>query len=136
MNQHVKYGRASDAYRSAAVTTSPLSAVVMLYDAAINGLKRTVSALEEKRFEEAFKNLERATTILRALCHNLDFQKGGAFAERMRDTYVALIMSALNSYGKPDAAARFQKLIVALTGLRDSWADVRTQMSRTQSTRP
>jgi len=108
MNQHMKHSHASNAYRSAAVATSPLSAVVMLYDAAINGLKRTMASLEEKRFEDAFKNLERATTILRALCHNLDFEKGGAFAERMRDTYVTLIMSALHAYGKPDAAARFQ----------------------------
>lgn len=135
MNQHMKHSHATNAYRSAAVATSPLSAVVMLYDAAINGLKRTMASLEEKRFEDAFKNLERATTILRALCHNLDFEKGGAFAERMRDTYVTLIMSALHAYGKPDAAARFQKLIAALTDLRDSWAEVRMQRSKAQSTR-
>lgn len=136
MSQHVKFGRASDAYRSAAVTTSPLSAVVMLYDAAITGLGRTVISLEEKRFEDAFKNLERSTAILRALCHNLDFEKGGAFAERMRDTYVSLIMSALHSFGKPDAADRFKRLIAALMELRDAWADVRAQLARPQSTTP
>lgn len=136
MNQHARYNLANNAYRSAAVTTSPLAAVVMLYDAAIASFGRTITALEQRQFEEAFNHLDRATTILRGLCYNLNFEKGGAFAERMRDTYISLIMSALNSLGKPDAVPRYRKLIAALTGLREAWADVRVQVSKTQSTRP
>lgn len=135
MSQHLIYGRASTAYRSAAAMTSPLGAIVMLYDAAIIGLAQTAASLNEKHFEDAFNSLERATTILRALCHNLDFEKGGAFSERMRDTYMSLIMAALHSFGKPDSVARLNRLIAALTGLRDAWADVRHQMAREQSTR-
>lgn len=136
MSQNFQHGLAHNAYRSAAITTSPLAAIVMLYDTAIARLGRTVTLIEGKQFEEAFINLERAVAILRGLCHNLDFEKGGAFAERMRDTYLALIMSALGAFRKPDAPARFKRLIEALTGLRDAWADVRVQMAQKKFTSP
>jgi flagellar protein FliS len=135
MNQHVKFGHAANAYRSAAIATSPLNAIVMLYDAAISGLSRTTVALEQKRFDEAFSHLDRAMAILRGLCHSLDFEKGGAFAERMRDTYLALIMSGLHAFGKPDAQERFGKLIAALVGLRDAWIEVRAGLARPQAGR-
>ena len=136
MKQQFNYSVAANAYRSAAVTTSPLAGVVMLYDGAIAGLTRVVAAIEQRRLDEAFSHLDRTTTILRGLCHSLDFEKGGAFAERMRDTYIRLIMSGLHAFGKPDATVRFGKLIAALTSLRDAWADVRVQQARNAQTKP
>lgn len=135
MNGNANYSRATSAYRSAAVAVSPLSAVVMLYDGVIVGLRRTVVAVERKCPEDAFNNLHNATTILRGLCHNLDFERGGKFAERMRDTYISLIMSALNSLGKPDAVARFNKLIDAITTLRDAWAELRVRQAEADRTK-
>jgi flagellar secretion chaperone FliS len=129
MNQ-AAYQHAASAYRTAAVTTSPLTAIVMLYDAALVALARSKVDIEAKRLDQAFAHLQRATTILRGLCHNLDFERGGAFAERMRDTYLALILAALHAFNRPDAAAQLQKLIVAITALRDAWVDVRAQLSK------
>ena len=124
------YSRATDAYRSAAITVSPLGKVVMLYDGVNVALRRTVFAIEQKRPEEAFQHLHQATVILRGLCHSLDFESGGAFAERMRDTYMRLIFSALNAFGKPDALIRLNKLIVAIDGLRDAWSEIRVRQAR------
>lgn len=130
MAQQAMFSMAAGLYRTTAATTSPLAGVVMLYDRVIAELGRTVMALERKRLDQAFGHLEAATTILRGLCHNLDFDKGGALAERMRETYMRLILSALHSLGKPDAIARFNKLIAAVTDLRDAWADVRVQQAK------
>ncbi|MBI1203228.1 MAG: flagellar protein FliS [Rhodopseudomonas sp.] len=127
MNGHANYSRATNAYRSAAVTVSPLGKVVMLYDGVIVSLRRAAAAVDRKCPEDAFNNLHDATTILRGLCHSLNFERGGQFAERMRDTYISLIMSALNSLGKPDAVARLNKLINAVTELRDAWAELRVR---------
>lgn len=127
MTQHVSYSQATNSYRSVAATTSPLAGIVMLYDGVIAELSRTIAAMQQKKLDTAFGHLEKATVILRGLCHNLDFARGGALAERMRDTYVRLILSALHSFGKPDAVARLTKLIRAVTDLRDAWADVRVQ---------
>lgn len=130
MTNQTTYSQAANVYRKTAVTVSPLAGVVMLYDGVIAELTRTIAALEQARLDRAFGHLETATTILRGLCHNLDFEKGGALAERLRDTYVRLILSALNSLGKPDAISRYQKLIIAITGLRDAWAEVRVQQTK------
>lgn len=130
MTQHANYTQVANSYRRSAVTTSPLTGVVMLYDGVIAELSRTIAALQQKKLDQAFGHLNTATTILRGLCHNLDFARGGALAERMRDTYVRLILSALHAFGKPDAVARLTKIRQAVTTLRDAWTDVRVQQAR------
>jgi flagellar secretion chaperone FliS len=135
MAQHATYSHAATLYRATAATTSPLAGIVMLYDGVIRELSRTIAAIEQKRLDAAFSHVELATTILRGLCHNLDFERGGPFAERMRDTYVRLIMSTLHSLGKPDAIVRFNKLIGAVAKLRDAWADVRIQHAKAAAER-
>ena len=130
MTQLANFSHAANVYRTAAAAVSPLAGVVMLYDGVIAELSRTIVSLQEKKRDEAFNHLDRATTILRGLCHNLDFERGGSFAERMRDTYVRLILSALNCFSKPDAVAQLAKLIDGITDLRNAWADVRIQQMK------
>lgn len=130
MTQDASYRHAASAYRSVAATTSPLTSVVMLYDAALTDLVRAVAALQEQRLDRAFVHLNRTMTILRGLCHSLDFERGGAFAERMRDTYMRLILSGMHAFNKPDAADQLKKLVVAIEGLRDAWVDVRSQLAK------
>lgn len=135
MAQQAMFSMAASIYRTTAATTSPLAGIVMLYDRVIAELGHTIIALEGRRLDQAFGHLETATTILRGLCHNLDFDKGGALAERMRETYMRLILAALHSLGKPDAVARFNRLIAVITDLRNAWADVRVQQAKADSAR-
>jgi flagellar protein FliS len=116
--------QAAQAYRGAAATVSPLNAVVLLFDGAILFLQKTIEAAEHKRFEESHGHLIRATSILRGLSHHLNFDRGGALAERLFQTYNALIVSSLASFGRPDAAQRYRKIIAALTDLRNAWKSV------------
>jgi flagellar protein FliS len=118
---------AANAYRNAAVVVSPLAGVVMLFDGVVLNLRRTVSAIEARHPEEAFNHLNRAVTILRGLSGQLDFVRGGSVAKRMHETYVRLIMSALNSFGKADSVVRYGKLIDGVLALRDAWSAVRRQ---------
>ena len=124
------YHPAAASYRNAAVLASPLTSVVMLYEGVIVELSRTIAAIQHKKLDEAVGHLEKAAVILRGLCHNLDFVRGGVLAERMRDTYVRLILSALHAFGKPDAVAHLTKIRLAVTTLRDAWIDVRVQQAR------
>lgn len=135
MNHHANFGQAANAYRSVATAVSPLAKVVMLYDGVILGLRRAVAAVEKKCPEEAYNNLNHATIILRGLCHNLDFERGGKFAERMQETYIRLIMSALHAFGKPDAVARLNKLIDAIGELRDAWSELRVRQVEAERTK-
>ncbi len=124
MTQTMNAHRAAQAYRGAAMTISPLKAVVLLFDGAILSLQKTIEAAENKRFEESHDHLVKATTILRGLSHHLNFDKGGALADRLFRTYNGLIVSSLASFGRPDAAQRYRKIIAGLTDLRNAWMSV------------
>lgn len=115
---------ANQAYRGAATTVPPLKAVSMLLGGAITFLQKALAAQEARRFEEGHEHLMKATAILRGLSHNLDFVNGGAVAERLFQTYNALILASLNAYGRPHARQSFQRIIAALAELREAWESV------------
>jgi flagellar protein FliS len=119
--QNSNASQATRAYRTASVAVPPLKALVMLYDGAIMFLQKAIQAAEARRFEESHDHMIRATAILRGLSHNLDFERGGAMAERLHKTYHALIMACLRSFGRPDASVCYHRIIASLTELRDAW---------------
>ncbi len=84
--QHQANFQAAQAYRQAAVAVPPLRAVVMMIDGAITALQKSVTASEEKKFEESHDLMIRATAILRGLSHNLNFDRGGEVAEGLHTT--------------------------------------------------
>jgi flagellar protein FliS len=98
--------------------------MVMLYGGAITFLQKSLDAQDARRFEEGHEHLTRATAILRGLSHNLDFVRGGAVAEHLYQTYNALILACLRSYGKPHARESFRRIMTSLAELRDAWAFV------------
>jgi len=122
--------RANQAYRGAAVTVPPLRAVAMLCGGAIILLQRSVEAQEARRFEEGHESLMRATAILRGLSHHLDFVRGGAVAERLYQTYNALILACLRSYCRPNARESFARIIASLSDLREAWEYVDKNLTR------
>lgn len=123
MNNAMAY-MANQAYRGTATTVPPLKAVSMLLGGTITFLQKSVAAQEARRFEEGHEHLMKATAILRGLSHNLDFTKGGAVAERMFQTYNALILASLKAYGRPHARESFRRIIAGLTELREAWEQV------------
>lgn len=112
---------ANQAYRGAATTVPPLKAVSMLLGGAITFLQKALAAQEARRFEEGHEYLLKATAILRGLSHNLDFTNGGAVAERLYQTYGALILASLKAYGRPHARESFGRIIAGLTEMREAW---------------
>jgi flagellar protein FliS len=122
--------RANQAYRGAAVTVPPLKAVIMLLNGAITFLQRSSQAQQAKRFEEGYEHLTRATAILRGLSHHLDSTHGGAMAERLYRTYNSLIVACLRSYGRPQAAENYRRIIVSLSELREAWEFVDVASAR------
>ncbi len=131
MTQNSFAYRANQAYRGAAVAVPPLKAVAMLLDGAIASLQRAVEAQEARRFEEGHGHLMRATSILRGLSHHLDFNRGGALAERLYQTYSALIMACLRAYGRPRARENFGRIVKSLTELREAWQYVDATVAKT-----
>ena len=123
MNNAMAY-MANQAYRGTATSVPPLKAVSMLLGGTITFLQKSVAAQEARRFEDGHEHLMKATAILRGLSHNLDFAKGGDVAERLFQTYNALILASLKAYGRPHARESFGRIIAALTELREAWEQV------------
>ncbi|WP_219681991.1 flagellar export chaperone FliS [Bradyrhizobium canariense] len=115
---------ANQAYRGAATTVPPLKAISMLLGGTITFLQKSVAAQEARRFEEGHEYLMKATAILRGLSHNLDFTRGGAVAERMFQTYNALILASLKAFGRPRARENYERIVAGLTELREAWEQV------------
>jgi flagellar secretion chaperone FliS len=126
---------ANQAYRGAAVVAPPLKSVIMLLNGAISFLQKSLRSQQEKRLEEGFEHLTRATAILRGLSYHLDSTRGGEMTQRLYETYNSLILACLNSYGRPKAAENFQRIIGALTQLREAWEFVETAKKATAAVR-
>ena len=124
MSESFSAYRAAQAYRGVSVMVSPLKAVVMLLDGAITLLKKAIEAGEAKQLEESHNHIMRTTAILRGLSQHLNVEKGGALADRLSKTYDSLILVCLRSFGQPDAARRYRRIISSLTELRDAWSSV------------
>lgn len=126
--------QATQAYRSASVAVPPLKAIIMLFDGTIMFLQKSVAAFEARRFEESHDHMIRATAILRGLSHNLDFDRGGAVAERLHKTYQALILASLRSFGRSDAPECYRRIMASLAELRDAWRFVAAETTKAAAT--
>jgi flagellar secretion chaperone FliS len=124
MTQNAMAQRASQAYRGAAIAVPPLRAVIMLLNGASTYLQKSVQAQEACRFEEGHEHLTRATAILRGLSYHLDVTRGGAVAERLFQTYNALIIASLRCYGRPHMRENVQRLVASINELREAWETV------------
>ncbi|WP_320109692.1 flagellar export chaperone FliS [Rhodopseudomonas sp. P2A-2r] len=130
MMQHQPNFHAAQAYRSASTAVSPLRAVIMMIDGAIGFLNKSIKAGEDGQFEDSHNHMIRATAILRGLSHNLNFEKGGEVAEGLHTTYHALIMACLRSYGRPNSAHAYRRIIASLKEMRDAWIFVALQPAK------
>lgn len=125
-------GQASAAYRQAARAVHPTVAVVKCYDEALLALTQAIRAREAGEHEQCFSKVLRTATVLRGLQHCLDFNKGGAVAERLNGVYRSYILALHLNYGKPDVVARYRTLMDGLIELRDAWAGIAGMRPYTQ----
>jgi|GEM_PF-1454118 len=112
------------AYRNAAIQVTPIVAVVKLYDEALRRIRRAMQDTRDRKIEDAYINISRASLILRGLSSNLRFDKGQELAEILKQTYVANMIALHTSFGKPDAVERYERIAAGLTELRNAWAEI------------
>ena len=115
----------ASAYQAAQLTTTPpLQALVLLYDAAIRHMRLFLVATENKDAPLQLEETKKAVRILEGLNQALDMEKGGTVAVRLRDTSGAVSVALYRCVGRPEAAEACEKLIRAVSTLRDAWAEI------------
>ncbi|WP_346908239.1 flagellar export chaperone FliS [uncultured Roseibium sp.] len=126
----IRMNQAISAYRQASTAVPPLSALVLLFDEALNALILASRHTRQGEYEQANLRTQRAIAILRGLRQNLDLEKGGDFARQLCDAYTRNIFALNASIGKKDAVERYRKLATGLLDLRNAWSELTTLSER------
>lgn len=122
MTDNLNY--ALNAYRSAATHVPPIVAVVRLYDEVLQRIWHAIKDTQARRVEDSYINITKACLVMRGLSRNLDFDQDPEMANVLKSTYIANMIELHTAFGKPDAPARFLRVMEGLLDLRNAWANV------------
>jgi flagellar protein FliS len=113
--------KALNAYGQAEETIPPAKQIVMLYDGVLRHIANAQSAVIERRINDRFMAVQKATLILEALQSCLDHENGGEIAPQLDRLYNHYIFR-LQAINLEDDPAICDELSAQITELRDSWA--------------
>jgi len=115
---------AISAYQTAAMTTPPLQAVVLLYDGILVRLHNAATAAGQGDYGRQYDETTRAIAILRGLLAALDLGRGGSLARGLAETYRVNMQALLACVGQKDARSRLATIAGGLRRLRNAWAEI------------
>lgn len=106
--------------RNQVLTADPLNLVVMCYNGAIEKLKIVKVKIEEHKYEEKAKALEKFLDIISELMAALNFEKGGEIAKNLNAIYAYIYRRVSEAEINKDLKA-FDEAIGILEELREAW---------------
>jgi flagellar secretion chaperone FliS len=111
-------------YREAAVRgASPLRLVILLYEQAIEDLRRAQAAHGRKDLETRTREIKHALLVLGHLQSSLDKERGGQVAENLERFYSQVRIGLLEAQSK-QSASLIEKQIALLMQVREAWCRV------------
>lgn len=113
--------KALNAYGQAEETIPPAKQIVMLYDGVLRHIANARSAVLERRINDRFMAVQKATLILEALQSCLDHDNGGDIAPQLDRLYNHYIFR-LQAINVEDDPAICDQLAAQIGELRESWA--------------
>jgi flagellar protein FliS len=97
--------------------------VLYLYDAAIRSCRKAVDAMESGRPVERWKWFDRAMVAVSELAGALDFEQGGAVAQRLNAIYSFLLRSLISA-NKSNDPVHVHGCLAVLRTLRAAWEQI------------
>lgn len=113
--------KALNAYGQAEETIPPAKQIVMLYDGVLRHIANARLAIAERRINDRFMAVQKATLILEALQSCLDHEQGGDIAPQLDRLYNHYIFR-LQAINVEDDQAICDELAAQIGELRESWA--------------
>ena len=121
----------------AVVEKKPEALIALLLQKACVSVRRAILIIKSKEFDDesweirlhATENyqlsISKALQIITALREILDHEKGGEISRQLEGTYTS-IMAALYKCSKEKDAGEMEKLLEALTELKEAWETIST----------
>ena len=115
-------------YRENAVrSATPIELVVILFDAALDDMRRAASAIQASDVEERAAAVRHAMLVLQQLQGTLDFDKGGQVARQFEQFYNLIRAKLLESQLR-NSAELMQQQIQFMSEVRECWAEAERQL--------
>jgi len=111
------------AYAAATQTVAKTRQIVILYDGAIRFLQQAKEAIHERRIEDRYHLLIRASGIINGLQSCLDFEQGGSVAKVLYQFYASLD-TRLFSIHHSGSSESCDEIIADLKQMRDVWHEI------------
>jgi flagellar protein FliS len=119
------------AYAMATQTVAKTRQIVLLYDGLIRFVVQAKTAIEEKRIEDRFNLLIKASEVISGLQSCLDFEKGGDIAKVLYNFY-ASIDSRLFAIHRTNSPETCDEIIAELRQMRDAWHEIDQSLSSSE----
>jgi flagellar secretion chaperone FliS len=116
------------AYAAATQTVARTKQIVMLYDGVIRFLQHAREAIQEKRIEDRYRMLTKASEVLMGLQGCLDFENGGNIAKILYSFY-STIDSRIFSIHRSNSIETCDEIIAELKKMREVWQEIDTSNS-------
>ena len=111
-------------YRKTNVTTAdPKRLVLMLYEGAIDNLKRAKHLLAEGDYEAKSRCIMRAQNMINELMCSLDFEKGGQISANLDALYNYCLRRIMHADLKKDLKV-FDEIVGILSELLSAWETI------------
>jgi len=118
-------------YRENAVhSATPIELVVILFDAAIEDMRRAVSAIQASDVEERANAVRHAMLILQQLQGTLDFERGGQVAKQFEQFYNLIRAKLLESQLRNSLELMGQQ-IQFMSKVCDCWVEAKQRIEPT-----
>lgn len=102
---------------------SPVGLVVLLYDAAIESLRRARIAAENGRIEDRVAASNHVVLVINELARSLDHKRGGQIARNLEQFYAVARARLMEANLRSDPGI-FEELGVMFRSLREAWQQV------------
>jgi flagellar protein FliS len=111
------------AYAAATQTVAGTRQIVMLYDGVIRFVQQAKEAIRERRIEDRYHLLIKASNVINGLQNCLDFEKGGKVAGILYQ-YYASIDQQLFAIQHNNSLEQCDTVLSDLRQMRDVWHEI------------
>jgi flagellar protein FliS len=110
---------------------APIDLVVILYDAAIEDMRRSLTAMKKGEIEARTAAVQHALIILQQLQGTLDFERGGSSARQFEQFY-NLVRAKLLEAQLRSSPELMQQQIRFMSEVRDCWLQAKRMLQPRQ----